>query len=130
MSNFTSRLAYYLFGVLGGSIILFFILNQKKSRCSYFPNDRVLNNLKTKPFHYSKEASNILNEEWIDTTDIKNTLTYGDVDFDRSNIKNEKGAKIYVIEGQTTKKQPIELIIENYEDRAVLKGIKKRESKP
>jgi hypothetical protein len=126
MSNFTSRLAYYLFGVLGGSIILFFILNQKKSRCSYFPNDRVLNNLRTKPFHYSKEASSILNESWIDTTDIKNTLTYGDVDFDRSNIKNEKGAKIYVIEGQTLKKKPIELIIENYENRAILKDIKKR----
>lgn len=129
MSTFTYRLAYYLFGVLGGSIILFFVLNQKKSRCSYFPNDRVLNNIKSKSFHYSEEASQILNENWIDTVDIKNTLTYGDVDFDRSNIKNEKGGKIYVIEGQTTKQQPIELVIENYENRAILKEIKKRESK-
>ncbi|WP_136666608.1 DUF4258 domain-containing protein [Flavobacterium sp. H122] len=129
MSNFTHRLAYYLFGVLGGSIILFFILNQKKSRCSYFPNDRVLNNIRSKSFHYSDEASKVLAEKWIDTTDVKNTLTYGDVDFDRSNIKNGKGAKVYVIEGQTTKNQPIELIVENYESRAVLKEIKKRKSK-
>jgi hypothetical protein len=29
----------------------------------------------------------ILAQRWVDTTDIKNTLTYGDVDFDKSNIK-------------------------------------------
>ncbi|MFK7000087.1 DUF4258 domain-containing protein [Flavobacterium oreochromis] len=123
MSTFTYRLAYYLFGVLGGSIVLFFVLNQKKTSCSYFPNDRVLNNLRSKPFHYSKEASKILNENWIDTTDIKNTLTYGDVDFDRSNIRTKSGGKRYIIEGFTTHKQAIELEIENFEDKAILKNI-------
>ncbi|OWP85995.1 hypothetical protein BWK60_11130 [Flavobacterium covae] len=125
MSTFTYRLAYYLFGVLGGSIVLFFVLNQKKTSCSYFPNDRVLNNLRSKPFHYSKEASQILSEKWIDTTDIKNTLTYGDVDFSRSNIQTKSGGKCYIIEGFTTKKQSIELEIENFEDKAVLKNITK-----
>jgi Domain of unknown function (DUF4258) len=125
MSNFTSRLAYYLFGVLGGSIILFFVLNQKKARCSYFPNERVLNNLKTKPFIYSKEANAILNEKWIDTSDISNTLNYGDVDFDRSNIKVGSG-KLYTIEGKTSKNQAIELVVENYENKAILKDIKKK----
>lgn len=122
MSSFTYRLGYYLFGVLGGSLILFFVLSQKKMRCSYFPNDRVLNNIKSKPFGYSKNASKILAENWIDTIDIKNTLTYGDVDFDRSNIKIKNG-KLYTIEGKTTKNQPIEIVIENYEDKAILKAI-------
>ncbi|WP_428225016.1 DUF4258 domain-containing protein [Flavobacterium sp.] len=126
MNNFSYRLAYYLFGVLGGSIILFFVLNQKKASCSYFPNDRVLNNLRSKPFHYSKEASKIIEEKWIDTIDIKNTLTYGDVDFDRSNIKTKTGGKKYVIEGFTQKKQAIELVVENFEDKAILTAIKKK----
>lgn len=122
MSSFTYRLGYYLFGVLGGSLILFFVLGQKKMRCSYFPNDRVLNNIKSKPFGYSENASKTLAESWIDTVDIKNTLTYGDVDFDRSNIKIKNG-KLYTIEGKTTKNQPIEIVIENYEDKAILKEI-------
>lgn len=126
MNKFSYRLAYYLFGVLGGSIILFFVLNQKKASCSYFPNDRVLNNLRSKPFHYSKEASKIIEEKWVDTVDIKNTLTYGDVDFDRSNIKTSNGGKEYVIEGFTQKKQAIELIVENFDDKAILKEIKKK----
>lgn len=124
MNSFKYRLAYYLFGFLGGSIVLFFVLTQKKTRCSYFPNDRVLNNISTKPFHYSDEASKTLAEEWIDTIDVKNTLTLGDVDFDRSNVK-VGAAKLYVIEGKTTKNQKIELVVENYENKAVLKEIKK-----
>lgn len=124
MKSFKYRLAYYLFGFLGGSIVLFFVLNQKKTRCSYFPNDRVLNNISTKPFHYSDEASKVLAQDWIDTIDIKNTLTLGDVDFDRSNVK-VGAAKLYIIEGKTTKNQKIELVVENYEEKAVLKEIKK-----
>lgn len=122
--NFISRLSYYLFGALGGSIIVYFVLSKKASRCSYFPNERVLNNIRTKSFHYSDAASKVLAEEWIDTLDIKNTLTLGDVDFDRSNTKMG-GKKLYIIEGKTTKDQKIELTVENYENRAVLKEIKK-----
>jgi len=123
--KFAFRLSYYLFGFIVGCIFLFFVLNQKKTRCSYFPNDRVLNNISTKPFHYSDVASKKLAEDWLDTIDIKNTLKYGDVDFDRSNVKYSNG-KLYTIIGKTTKNQPIEVIIENYEDRAVLRDIKKQ----
>ncbi|MBP9794277.1 MAG: DUF4258 domain-containing protein [Flavobacterium sp.] len=122
--NFISRLSYYLFGALGGSIIVYFVFSKKETRCSYFPNERVLNNIRTKPFHYSDAASKVLDEEWIDSLDVKNTLTLGDVDFDRSNIK-VGAAKLYVIEGKTTKNQKIELTVENFENKAVLKEIKK-----
>ncbi len=120
--NFISRLSYYLFGALGGSIIVYFVFSKKDTRCSYFPNERVLNNLRTKSFHYSDAASKILAEDWIDTIDVKNTLTLGDVDFDRS----MGGKKFYIIEGKTTKDQKIELVVENYENRAILKDIKKK----
>jgi len=122
--NFISRLSYYLFGALGGSIIVYFVFSKKDTRCSYFPNERVLNNIRTKSFHYSEAASKVLAEEWIDSLDIKNTLTLGDVDFDRSNTKMG-GKKLYIIEGKTTKNQKIELTVENYENKAILKEIKK-----
>ena len=98
------------------------VLSGKDTRCNYFPNARVLNDLRNKPFNYSIEASRKLAEDWIDTVDIKNTLTYGDVDFDKSNVTYEKG-KLYVIEGQTLKKENITLRVINYPNRAVLDDI-------
>jgi hypothetical protein len=118
------RFAYYLIGFTMGLFFVTAIFIGKDTRCNYFPNARVLNDLRNKPFEYSDKAVQILSEKWIDTTDIKNTLTYGDVDFDKSNIEIGKG-KLYTIEGKTVKEQPIILEVINYSDKAVLKGIKK-----
>jgi len=108
-----------------GMFFVAMVFSGKDTRCNYFPNARVLNDLRNKPFNYSDKASQILAEKWIDTMDIKNTLQYGDVDFDQSNIEVEKG-KLYVIDGKTVKNQPITLKVINYSDRAVLQDIIKK----
>jgi hypothetical protein len=118
------RFAYYLIGFVMGLFFVSAVFIGKDTRCNYFPNARVLNDLRNKPFQYSEKAQQILSQKWIDTTDIKNTLTYGDVDFDNSNIA-VGAAKRYIIEGKTTKSQPILLEVLNYTDRAVLTDIKK-----
>lgn len=100
------------------------ILNGKDTGCSYFPNARVLKNLRSKPFYYSETAKQKLNEKWVDTSDIRRTLTYGDVDFSKSNIK-VKGGKLFVIEGKTIKNLPIVLEVINNEDKAYLVDIKR-----
>lgn len=122
--TFKYRFAYYMFGFLIGIFFVGMIYSGKDTRCNYFPNARVLNDLRTKPFHYSDEASSILAQKWVDTIDVKNTLQYGDVDFDNSN-KVLKGGKLYTIEGKTTQNQPILLEVINYSDKAVLVNIKK-----
>jgi len=122
--KFYQRFAYYSFGFLLGLVFLFFILSGKDTSCSYFPNARVLKDIRTKPFHYSDEAMQTLTEKWVDTADIRKILTYGDVDFDKSNIV-VKGGKLYTIEGKTAKNQPIILEVINYSDKALLKTIKK-----
>ena len=66
-----------------------------------------------------------MKEDWIDTLDIKNTLTHGDVDFDKSNTKKD-GGKLYIIEGQTSTGEPIELQVINYDKKAVLDNIIKK----
>jgi hypothetical protein len=108
-----------------GIFFVSMVFSGKDTRCNYFPNARVLNDLRNKPFNYSEVATQKLAEKWIDTADIKNTLTHGDVDFDKSNIKFENG-KLYIIEGKTTKNQLITLELVNYTDRVLLKDIKKR----
>ena len=120
--KFYQRFAYYLIGLVIGCFFVAAILSGKDTRCNYFPNARVLNDLRNKPFNYSLEASRKLSEDWIDTLDIKNTLTYGDVDFDKSNIPYQKG-KLYIIQGQTTKKDNITLRVINYPSKSVLEDI-------
>lgn len=123
--KFVHRFAYYLVGLILGLFVVAAIFTGKDTRCNYFPNARVLNDLRNKPFNYSEKASQILAEKWIDTVDIKNTLKYGDVDFDKSNIELKKG-KLYIIEGKTTKNEKITLKVINYSDKAVLEDIIKK----
>lgn len=120
--KFYQRFAYYLVGFVIGLFLVSMIFSGKDIRCNYMPNARVLNDLRNKPFNYSIEASRKLSEDWIDTTDIKNTLNYGDVDFDKSNIPYQKG-KLYIIHGQTVKKDTITLRVINYPNKAVLEDI-------
>lgn len=118
------RFAYYLIGFTLGLFFVTAMFIGKDTRCNYFPNARVLNNLRNKPFEYSTKAQEILAQKWVDSTDIKNTLTYGDVDFDRSNVAVGNG-KRYIIEGKTAKNQPITLEVLNFENKAVLTNISK-----
>ncbi|SHL38714.1 DUF4258 domain-containing protein [Flavobacterium chilense] len=123
--KFVHRFAYYLIGLVMGCFFVALVFSGKDTRCNYFPNARVLNNLRTKPFQYSDKAIQTLNEKWVDTADIKKTLTYGDVDFDQSNVPFKKG-KLYIIEGKTAKNQEIILKVVNYEKKAVLEEIIKK----
>ena len=122
--KFYQRFAYYLVGLVIGCFLVATVLSGKDTRCNYFPNARVLNDLRNKPFEYDSLARVALNNKWIDTLDIKNTLTHGDVDFDKSNIK-ENGGKLYTVYGQTSKGVKITLLVINYSYKAVLKDIQK-----
>jgi|SRR5690606_1908488 hypothetical protein len=122
--KFYQRLAYYLAGLGIGMVFLFMVLNGKDTSCSYFPNERVLKNIRSKPFHVSDIAKEKIAQKWCDTADVRKTLTYGDVDFDRSNIKVGAGKK-YMIEGRNSANQKITLEVINYEDRALLNDILK-----
>ena len=123
--TFRYRFSYYLIGFIMGMFFVAMVFSGKDTRCNYFPNARVLNDLRNKPFSFSDKAQQILAQKWVDTSDIKNSLTHGDVDFDKSNISFEKG-KLYIIEGKTKNNQPIILEVVNYSNKAVLKDIIKK----
>lgn len=126
--KFYQRLAFFLFGLLLGVIFLIYFLGAKaESRgvtFCYLPNCRVLKDIRSKPFHYSEDATKVMQEKWVDTTDIRNTLTYGDVDFSKSNIKVGAG-KLYIVEGKTKDETPIVLEVINYDQKVVLQAIAK-----
>lgn len=123
--KFIQRFAYYLIGFIVGIIFVWFIFTKKEVQFNYFPNARVLNNIRSKTFCYSSKASEILTQKWIDTIDIKKALQYGKVDFSKSK-KDSLNGKLYVIDHKTTDNQSIRLDIINYSDRVVLENIIKK----
>ena len=126
--KFSYRLAYYLGGLLLGTVFVIYFLQAKAeardvSFC-YLPNCRVLKDLKSKPLEISEEAKATFSEKWVTLDDVKKCLEYGDVDFSISNKPFEKG-KIYFIEGKNAKGEPIMVSMINYEKKVILKDIKK-----
>lgn len=121
--KFVHRFAYYLVGLVIGCFFVALVFSGKDTRCNYFPNSRVLNDLRNKPFEYSDKATKILAEPWIDQKDIKNSLTFGDVDFDKSDTEFGKNSKLYIIEGKTAKNVAIILTVENKSSKAILVDI-------
>jgi hypothetical protein len=122
LMKFYQRFAYYLVGFIMGCFVVALVLSGKDTRCNYFPNARVLSSLRSKSFEYSDNSTKILNQGWVTIEDVKNILTYGDIDFDKSNLRYKKG-KLYIVEGQTKSKQKITLKVINYDQRAVLDDI-------
>lgn len=124
--KFVQRFAYYLVGLVIGCFFVALVFSGKDTRCNYFPNSRVLNDLRNKPFEYSAKATKILAQPWIDKNDIKNSLTFGDVDFDKSDTEFGKNTKLYIIEGKTSKNVEIILTVENQSNKAILVDITRK----
>jgi hypothetical protein len=123
--KFTHRLAYYLLGMLIGGMFLMFIFKSKKTEFCYMPNCRVLKDLRAKGMVIAPEAQQKLDEKWVTMEDIQKCTLNGDVDFSKSNTRY-KGGKLYVIEGNNIKNEPIVVEMVNYDNRVLLKDIKKQ----
>lgn len=124
--KFVQRFSYYLIGLVLGCFFVALVFSGKDTRCNYFPNARVLNDIRNKPFEYSAKATQILAEKWVDTADVRKCLEFGDVDFDKSDTDFGKKTKLYVIKGKTAKNVEIILTVKNEENKAILENIIKK----
>ncbi len=120
--KFSQRFAYYLLGLLIGGIIVYYFFDAKDTDFCYLPNCRVLKDLRSKPLTISDKAQISFNDALVDMNDIKMCLTHGDVDFDKSNVFDQ-GGKLYIIEGQNTKKEPITVEMINYSEKVMIKDV-------
>jgi len=127
--KFQFRLAYYLFGLfLGGVFVIWFLKAKATDRgvsFCYLPNCRVLKDLRSKSLEIDSLAKVSLSEKWVTMEDIKQSLHYGDVDFDKSNENYKKG-KIYIIEGKTIENKEIRITMINYTNKVILEKIEKK----
>jgi len=127
--KFQFRLAYYIFGLfLGGVFVMWFLKAKATDRgveFCYLPNCRVLKDLRSKSLAIDSLAQHALDEKWVTIDDIRKSLTYGDVDFEKSNEPYRKG-KIYIIEGKTSKNEDITITMVNYPTKVLLEKIEKK----
>ncbi|OYQ36773.1 hypothetical protein CHU92_09260 [Flavobacterium cyanobacteriorum] len=124
--KFKHRLAYYLLGVLIGGMFLIFIFQNKKTEFCYMPNCRVLKNIRSKPLFYSDAAKAKMQGSEFTIDDIKKATASGNVDFSKSNKPGENGGKIYVIESENAKGEPIVIKVVNFDEKVILDDIKKQ----
>ena len=122
--KFIHRLGFYLGGFAVGLILLAFILSGKKTSCDYGLDARVLKNIRNKPMTYSEEIAKQLKDFQLDSLAIRSILTYGDVNFSKSDTRKDS-CKTYFIEGKHNKKE-IFLTFDNCETIAYLLKVDKK----
>ncbi|MDT0644011.1 hypothetical protein RM553_14325 [Zunongwangia sp. F363] len=117
------RTAYFGFGLTLGVIFLIFFLGGKKTSCSYFPNARVLKNIRANKWSFSEEALNSFRNKEIDTAVVSVILQNGDVDFGKSETQREP-CRIYYISGKSQDLKTLELQVENCDSTATILDVK------
>ena len=127
--KFQFRLAYYMFGLfLGGVFVIWFLKSKatdKGVEFCYFPNCRVLKDLRNKSLEIDSLAQRSIDQKIVSMDDVRNSLRYGDVDFDKSN-KDYRNGKIYIIEGKTASNEEITITMVNYSNKVLLEKVEKK----
>jgi hypothetical protein len=124
MSDFLRRLMFYGIGIGIGCLLVFAMFGEKATKCSYFPNERVIDELNHKPLIYSDRSNSEINELGLDSLKVRELLQRGRIDFDLSNQQNEPCGK-YVMESKLENKRPISIYFSKCRKQVVLDSIKK-----
>lgn len=117
---FVKRLGYFLFGLSIGIVFLTFFFKKKTAETGvsfcYFPNCRVLKDIRSKQLHYSEEINQLMLHKELDSLDIIYFLREGDVDFSKSDTKSSP-CKTYLIEAELHGKEAF-LTVKNCTSKA------------
>ncbi len=94
--GFGRRFAFFSVGLVLGSALAYFFFGSRDIKCSYFPNDRVLNDMSQKELFVHPEAEAAMRANGIDSLEIKQIFRTGKVDFKASKTDLDS-CKEYVI---------------------------------
>lgn len=122
---FLKRLGFFLVGLSIGIVFLTMFLKKKSAETGvsfcYFPNCRTLKDIRSKPLYYSDEIKKLMQEQQLDSIDIANFLTDGDVDFGNSDTKS-KPCKTYLVEGSVKGKEAV-LTVRNCIEKVLVQNV-------
>lgn len=119
-----TRFTLYGIGFAIGIALVFFFLGGKKASCNWLPNDRILNIIQQKQISYSQTVKDVLLASETDSLDIMLILTRGDIDFSKSQVKNDP-CRNYWIEG-IEDQEGLFITVEVCDSTAVVKTLEKK----
>jgi len=121
MDDMKTRFTLYGIGFAIGIVIVFFFLGGKKASCNWLPNDRILNIISQKYISFSEEVKEEMSKTETDSLDIMQILDRGDIDFSKSQVKNDP-CRNYWIEGSVDQKNLV-ITVELCDSTAVVKTL-------
>lgn len=86
---FFRKLLYYFGGVGLGLLMVYFLFGNRDIQCSYFPNDRVLSDLRKKNWQLEASLAAAVARGDQDTSGFDAALRRGKIDFSRSEPRAE-----------------------------------------
>lgn len=119
--NFLRRLGIFSVGLSIGLIILAFFFKGKGVEICYFPNCRVLKDIRNKPVSVSEQQV----QEKYTIEVLKPIFWNGSVHFGNSDTKR-KPCRMYEIEGTTSQNEQVILLVENCPKEAVIVSVRKK----
>lgn len=126
MDDMKTRFTLYGIGFAMGIIIVFFFLGGKKASCNWLPNDRILNIISQKNISFSKEVKEEMSRTETDSLEIMQILDRGDIDFSKSQVKNDP-CRNYWIEGSVDQNILV-ITVELCDSTAVVKTLFKKDN--
>ena len=115
------KIGFYLIGLSLGIVFLAYFFKGKKTEFCYFPNCRVLKEIRNKPLKYSDEFEKLMQISALSKDDVNNLLLHGDVDFSKSDTKASP-CPVYYIEGELEDSE-IAITVESCDSISMLKTI-------
>lgn len=128
MQNIVKRLGYYGIGVAMGIVFVYFLFGDRDIQCSYFPNSRVLKNLRSKPLQYTDVAACQRNCMQLDSVAIAHIFAAGSVDFSESNARKEPCGE-YQITTRLPDQREIAAWVENCDSTVTILNLQEVEGK-
>ena len=124
MEDMKTRFTLYGIGFAIGIVLVFFFLGGKKASCNWLPNDRILNIISQKEITFSEDVKNKLVATQTDSLDIMQLIKRGDIDFSKSQVKNDP-CRNYWIEGSVEQKDLV-ITVELCDSTAVVKTLTRK----
>ena len=119
--NLLQRTGFYMIGVALGGVIVYYILDKKKTTFCYLPNCRVLKDISLKKRDFSPTVQELIDNKKLDTAIISYTYKEGNINFSKSKTK-QKSCKQYYIDSKYNERN-YEFLIENCDSIALVKQV-------
>jgi hypothetical protein len=125
MKVYLRRFFYFGIGVFLGTLVVMALFGDRDIQCSYFPNDRVLNDLRKKEVRFAPYARCLMECYDFPDSNVANVFREAKVDFKKSEAREDKVCKKYPLLWTEDEDKIWHILINNCEDSVVVLNLQR-----